>query len=285
MLRQAQHERRYLMNIADAIRAATDRLSQSSDTARLDAELLMAHALGTGRSEMLLRSMSDPVPASFDGLILRRLSREPVAYILGEAEFYGRSFIVNPGVLIPRSDSESVVDAALERAPKEGRVLDLGTGSGALLLTILAERPALTGIGIDASLAALPVAAANAARLRLADRARMLARNWREQGWADELGEFDLIIANPPYVETSATLDPDVRDFEPASALFSGDEGLDDYRAIIPQLGKLLLPGGVVVLEIGHQQAESVGEIAREAGFALELRRDLGERPRALILT
>ena len=212
MLRQAQHERRYLMNIADAIRAATDRLSQSSDTARLDAELLMAHALGTGRSEMLLRSMSDSVPASFDGLILRRLSREPVAYILGEAEFYGRSFIVNPGVLIPRSDSESVVDAALERAPNEGRVLDLGTGSGALLLTILAERPALNGIGIDASLAALPVAAANAARLGLAQRARMLRGDWREQDWADELGEFDLIIANPPYVETSAALDPDVRD-------------------------------------------------------------------------
>lgn len=273
------------MTVADALREASERLSQTSDTARLDAELLMAYALGTNRSAMLLRSMSDPSPSGYQALVERRSLREPVAYILGEAEFYGRSFIVNPGVLIPRGDSESVVEAALEHTPDTGRVLDLGTGSGALLLTILAEHPGLEGVGTDASLAALPVAAANAARHGLASRARMLRRDWREQDWADGLGKFDLVIANPPYVETGALLDPDVSDHEPASALFAGTQGLDDYRVIIPQLGKLIVPGGVAVLEIGSEQAESVGKIARESGFSVDLRRDLANRPRALILT
>lgn len=272
------------MTVAEAIRDAAQRLSATSDTARLDAELLMAHALGTARSDMLLRSMADPAPASFTELVARRARQEPVAYILGEAEFYGRSFIVNPAVLIPRGDSECVVEAALDRAPDEGRVLDLGTGSGALLLTLLAEKPGLEGIGIDASLAALPVAAANAARLGLADRARILHGDWREEGWADELGKFDLVIANPPYVETSATLDPDVSEYEPTSALFSGPDGLDDYRLIVPKLGKLLVERGSAVLEIGAQQADLVKEIAREAGFSVELRRDLANRARALIL-
>lgn len=273
------------MTVAEAIRGATQRLAQTSDTARLDAELLMAHALGTDRSAMLLLSMADPVPAFFEALVARRMEHEPVAYILGEAEFYGRSFIVNPAVLIPRGDSESVVEAALSHAPREGRVLDLGTGSGALLLTILAEREGLEGVGIDASLAALPVAASNAARLGVADRARILRGDWHEAGWADELGQFDLILCNPPYVETSAELDPDVRDFEPPSALFAGAEGLDDYRAIIPQLGKLLLPTGVTILEIGHQQAADVSKIAEENGSSAEVVKDLGGRDRGLILT
>jgi len=273
------------MTVAEAIREAAQRLSQTSDTARLDAELLMAHALGTKRSDMLLRSMAEPAPANFARLVERRAEHEPVAYILSEAEFFGRSFLVNPGVLIPRSDSECVVEAALDRAPQAGRVLDLGTGSGALLLTILAERPGLEGVGIDASLAALPVAAANAARLGLAERVHIMRGDWHEQGWADDLGQFDLIIANPPYVETSANLEPDVRAYEPLSALFAGQEGLDDYRVIIPQLGKLLLPGGVAALEIGHQQAQPVSAIVRESGFSVEVRHDLGGRDRALILT
>lgn len=273
------------MTVAEALRLAADRLSETSDTARLDAELLMAHALGTSRSSMLLRSMADPAPGSFEALLERRLAHEPVAYILGEAEFFGRSFIVNQAVLIPRGDSESVVEAALEFTPREGRVLDLGTGSGALLLTILAERPGLAGIGLDASLAALPVAAANAARLGLADRVHIVRADWREAGWADDLGQFEIVIANPPYVETSATLDPDVIEYEPPSALFAGPDGLDDYRLIIPQLGKLLVDGGVAVLEIGASQADSVIKIAQESGFLTELRRDLANRPRALILT
>lgn len=273
------------MKVSEALREATQRLSETSDTERLDAELLMAHALGVSRSDMLLKHSRDPAPEGYAALVERRAAHEPIAYILGEAEFYGRSFIVNPAVLIPRGDSESVVEAALEAALSKGRVLDLGTGSGALLLTVLAERPGLDGVGIDASLGALAVAAANAARLGLAERAQMLFRDWREQGWADELGRFDLVIANPPYVETTARLDPDVRDFEPASALFAGHDGLDDYRVIIPQLRQLLTDSGVAVLEIGAGQAAAVSQIAESQGFTVTVRQDLGERDRALILT
>lgn len=272
------------MKVAEALREATARLEQTSDTARLDAELLMAHALGTARSAMLLRNMADPAPASFEPLVRRRMKHEPVAYIIEEAEFFGRPFTVNPAVLIPRSDSETVVLAALEHAPKAGRVLDLGTGSGALLLTILAERPEFEGVGIDSSFDALQVAALNAARLAVAGRVRMLRRNWSEEGWAEGLGQFDLVIANPPYVEDHADLAPSVRDFEPASALFAGNEGLDDYRIIIPQLRNLLTESGAAVLEIGSEQAEKVTQIAQNSGFSVELRRDLANRPRCLVI-
>lgn len=273
------------MTIAEALRQAADTLSATSDTARLDAELLMAHALQTSRSDMLLRHISDPQPAEFAALIDRRMAHEPVAYILGEAEFFGRSFTVNPAVLIPRSDSESVVEMALEAVPDNGRVLDMGTGSGVLLLTLLAEKSGLSGVGIDASLDAIQVAALNARRIGVSDRARLVQGNWTEPNWADGLGQFDLIICNPPYVETDAQLEPDVRQFEPASALFAGSDGLDDYRTIIPQLGNLLTQTGVSILEIGRDQAESVTQIAAQSGFDAELYRDLADRPRALHLS
>lgn len=273
-----------MVPVGEAIREAAQQLARTSETARLDAEWLMAHALGVSRSDLLLRHGEAAVPAAFTGLIARRMRHEPLAYIIGEAEFYGRSFTVNPAVLIPRGDSECVVEAALEIAPAKGRVLDLGTGSGCLLLTILAQRDGLHGVGVDASVDALQVAALNAARLGLSQRARILRRDWHEHGWADDLGRFELVIANPPYVEQDAVLDPDVRDFEPAAALFAGPEGLDDYRAIMPQLQGLLAPDGVAVLEIGAGQADAVGGIARACGHAVEMRRDLGARPRALIL-
>jgi release factor glutamine methyltransferase len=272
------------VKVAAAIRQAAERLSETSDTARLDAELLMAHALGVNRSDMLLRYQDDEVPQDFERLIARRARHEPVAYILEEAEFYGRSLYVNSSVLIPRGDRETIIETALKSAPAYGRVLDMGTGSGALLLTILAERTEMEGIGIDASIDAVQVAALNARRLGLGDRARMLKRDWHDAGWADDLGRFELILCNPPYVEESAVLAPDVRDFEPAGALFSGPEGLDDYRAIIPQLAELLAPDGVAILEIGHQQAENVTEIAKRWGFKLEVLTDLGGRSRAVIL-
>lgn len=273
------------MTISDALREAAQRLSQTSETARLDAELLMAHSLGVSRSDMLLRRMDAQVPAAFAQLIERRQRHEPVAYIIGEAEFYGHSFAVNPAVLIPRGDSETLVEVALEQGPQEGRVLDLGTGSGALLLSVLAARPAMQGIGIDASFDAVQVAALNTQRLGLGDRARILRRDWREEGWADDLGTFDLILCNPPYVEDAAELAPDVRDFEPAAALFAGPQGLDDYRRIIPQLGNLLDDGGLAVLEIGASQGGQVAAIAHESGFSVQLRRDLAGRDRAIILT
>lgn len=272
------------MKISQAIRTAAERLAPTSETARLDAELLMARALGVDRSEMLLRRMDAPVPAGFAPMVERRLRHEPVAYIIGEAEFYGHSFAVNPAVLIPRGDSETLVEAALEQGLQEGRVLDLGTGSGALLLSVLAARPAMEGVGIDSSFDAAQVAALNARRMRLGDRVRILRRDWRESGWADDLGRFALILANPPYVEDRAELSPDVRDFEPAAALFAGPEGLDDYRRIVPQLAGLLEEGGMAILEIGAAQGGKVAEIARRSGFAVELRRDLAGRDRAVVL-
>ena len=275
------------MTIADAIRAAAERLCATSDTARLDAELLMAHVLGVSRSQLLLLRMRDeaaPHAAGFDRLVERRAAQEPVAHLLGVQEFFGLEFAVTPDTLIPRGDSETIVQAALDCAAQDARVLDMGTGSGALLLAFLYERPDAKGLGIDASAAALAVASANGQRLGLAERAQFVQANWLESGWAHDLGRFDLVLCNPPYVESDAILDPDVREFEPATALFAGPEGLDDYRAIVPQLGKLLVPGGVAIFEIGAGQAEAVGAIASESGFAAETRRDLADRPRALIL-
>ena len=275
------------MTVADAIRAAAERLCATSDTARLDAELLMAHVLGVSRSQLLLLRMRDeaaPHAAGFDRLVERRAAHEPVAHLLGVQEFFGLEFAVTPDTLIPRGDSETIVQAALDCAPHDARVLDMGTGSGALLLAFLYERPDAKGLGIDASAAALAVASANGQRLGLAERAQFVQANWLESGWAHDLGRFDLVLCNPPYVESDAILDPDVREFEPATALFAGPEGLDDYRAIVPQLGKLLVPGGVAIFEIGAGQAEAVGAIASESGFAAETRRDLADRPRALIL-
>lgn len=275
------------MTIAEAIRAAAERLCTTSDTARLDAELLMAHVLGVSRSQLLLLRMRDdaaPHAAGFDRLVERRAAHEPVAHLLGVQEFFGLEFAVTPDTLIPRGDSETIVQAALDCAPHDARVLDMGTGSGALLLAFLYERPDAKGLGIDASAAALAVARANGQRLGLAERAQFVQANWLESGWAHDLGRFDLVLCNPPYVESDAILDPDVREFEPATALFAGPEGLDDYRAIVPQLGKLLVPGGVAIFEIGAGQAEAVGAIASESGFAAQTRRDLADRPRAMIL-
>ncbi len=272
------------MTVAEAIRAAAARLEASSDTARLDAEVLMAHALGMSRSDMLLRAMRDPAPEGFAALIERRAAHEPVAYITGEAEFYGLTLKVTPVTLIPRCDSETLVEAALELVGEDGRAADLGTGSGALLLGVLAHRERWQGVGIDASPGALAVAEGNAAALGLAQRSQWRLRNWHTPGWADGLGTFDLVLCNPPYVEEAAALDRQVRDYEPASALFAGPEGLDDYRALIPQLRGLLNPGATAILEIGAKQADCVAAIALAAGFAAQLRRDLGGRPRALIV-
>lgn len=272
------------MTVAETLRQAAAKLAATSDTARLDAELLMAHTLGVSRTELLLRHMADAVPEDFGALVARREEHEPVAYIVGRKEFYGREFEVGPGVLIPRMDSETTVAAALQACPPAGRVLDCGVGSGALLLTVLAERPQALGVGIDRSEEALAVAGRNAAALGLAGRAELLRRDWDEAGWATGLGRFDLILANPPYVEDEAPIEPDVRRWEPEGALFAGSEGLDAYRILVPQLPTLLADGGVAVLEIGATQAEAVAAIAAGVGFRCELRRDLGGRPRALIL-
>jgi len=272
-------------SIADAVRAAAEALTTSSDTPRLDAEWLMAAALGVTRSNLLLRHLRDPAPAGFAAMVARRMAHEPVAYILGEQDFFGLALRVTPDVLIPRGDSEVLVAAALAARPDARTVLDCGTGSGALLLAVLAQRPGALGVGIDRSPAALAVAADNACRLGLAGRARMALADWHQTDWARDLGApFDLILANPPYVEDAAALAPDVRDHEPAAALFAGPEGLDDYRVLIPQLPDLLCIGGAAFVEIGHAQAPAVSAIAHAAGLTACLHRDLAGRPRVLQL-
>ena len=269
--------------VAQAIRDAAALLAATSDSARLDAEVLMAHALGLSRSEMLVRHMDGAAPQAFRALVERRAGHEPVAYITGIQEFFGRLFRVTPDVLIPRGDSEVLVEQALAVKPDARRVLDCGTGSGALLLICLAELPGATGVGIDASPKALAVARENALALGLADRAEMVLADWTAPDWSDSLGgPFDLILANPPYVETGAVLPPDVRNYEPRQALFAGPEGLDDYRLLIPQLPGLLAPGGAALVEVGASQAEAVTQLARLAGLASSLHRDLAGRPRVV---
>jgi release factor glutamine methyltransferase len=271
--------------VAAAIRAAALAIGESDPIARLDAELLMAGALGVSRSDLLLRHMRDAPPPGFAEMLQRRVAHEPVAYILGSAQFYGLELQVTPDALIPRGDSEVLIDRARDAfAPSPPRhVLDCGTGSGALLLAALAQWPEAQGTGIDRSEAALAVAAGNARTLGLAPRSTFLLADWDAPGWADGLAApFDLILANPPYVENDAPLEAAVRDHEPAGALFAGLDGLDAYRSLVPQLPGLLAEGGHGFLEIGSRQADAVGEICAAAGLGTSLHRDLGGRPRTI---
>jgi release factor glutamine methyltransferase len=269
-------------DIRAALADAARRLDGISDTARLDAELLMAHALGCTREIMLLGRLDDPVPDAFEALLARRLSHEPIAYITGTRDFWTITLNVTPAVLIPRPDSETLIEAAIahfaEEPPK--RILDLGTGSGALLLAALSEWPDATGLGVDASTAALAVAAANARRLGLSDRAAFALGDWGQ----DVNEVFDLILCNPPYVENGAILATEVADYEPASALYAGEDGLDDYRLLLPQFDRLIAPGAVVVLEIGADQASAVARLATEARLRASYFQDLAGRNRCLLL-
>ncbi len=271
-------------SVSEALRDAARQFEKTSDTARLDAELIMAHRLGVSRSQMLLTRMDVACPKGFLDDCNRRMAHEPVAYILGEQEFFGLPFKVGPGVLIPRSDSEVLVETALELTGDAGRVLDLGTGSGALLLAFLANRPRWVGVGADQSMGALEYASQNAQVLGLSERTSWPQLDWREAGLAQVPGPFDLILCNPPYVEAGADLVRDVEDYEPASALFAGSDGLDDYRILIPAVGALMQEGGVAIFEIGATQADAVCALAQEQGFSPEIRNDLANRPRAVVL-
>ncbi|WP_420481930.1 peptide chain release factor N(5)-glutamine methyltransferase [Croceicoccus gelatinilyticus] len=273
-------------SVADALRDAARALEAVSSSPRLDAELLMAHALGASRSDMLLRHARDEVPARFEALIAERLTGKPVSQITGEQEFYGLSLKVTPDVLTPRPDTETLIETAIaalgDRAPD--RVLDCGTGTGALLLAALSVWPQAQGTGIERSPAALAVARDNATRTSMADRAAMQAGDWTQANWLDGLGRFDLVLSNPPYVETNdPDLAPDVREHEPAEALFAGKDGLDDYRILIPALPELLAPDGVAVIEIGSRQANAVLAIGEKSGLCGSMYRDLASNARALL--
>lgn len=271
------------MSVRAALAEAAARLAAVSPTPRLDAELLMAHALGGTREAMILGRLADPVPHSFPGLIERRLAHEPVAYITGARDFWTITLHVEPGVLIPRADSETLIEAAVEHfcgtdGPRS--VLDLGTGSGALLLAALAEWPKAVGIGIDQSEDALRIARDNAERLGLGDRATIVRGGWEGQG-----GPHDLILCNPPYIGMDESLPREVSDWEPASALFAGADGLDDYRALAPVLRRQLAPGGVACIEVGATQAEAVRALLEAEGFATDVRHDLAGHARCVVAT
>ena len=243
----------------------------------------MAHAFGTTREALLLRHLDDPVPAAFSALVERRAAHEPIAYITGTRAFWTIDIAVGPGVLIPRVDSETLIEAAVEhfrdRAPI--RILDLGTGPGTLLLAALDQWPEAHGLGVDSSERAWQFFEENVADLEMDNRARFKFGNWAE----DIKGAFDLIFCNPPYIGTGESLPDEVRAYEPAAALFAGPDGLDDYRVIAPQLPALLAPGGAAILEIGSTQGEAVTALLVAQGLAVTPRNDLGGRPRALVAT
>lgn len=270
--------------IDTALAHAAARLAVISDTPRLDAELLLAHALGLTREALLLGTARDmSVPAAFDALVARRLDAEPIAYILGHRAFWTIDLRVTPAVLIPRPDSETLIDAAVAHFGQAGpqSVIDLGTGSGALLLAALDQWPAAQGIGVDRSAEALAVAADNGRRLGMADRTRFVLGDWAE----NIAGPFDLLLCNPPYVEAGAVLPRDVAAHEPHGALFAGEDGLDDYRRIAPQLPRLIAPGGMAAIEIGSTQRGAVTALIEAQGLAVRCMADLSGLDRCLVVT
>jgi release factor glutamine methyltransferase len=265
--------------LAEAARA----LAEVSDTPRLDAELLMARALGIESEQLLLWPPAGEVPAAFDGFVERRHAGEPLAYITGRRGFWSIELEVGPGVLIPRPDSETLIAAAAQHfAGTSGpaRILDLGTGPGTLLLAALDEWPHATGLGIDSSDRALGFARTNAERLGLAGRTELRLGDWAEG--IDE--RFDLLLCNPPYVATEAALGPGVAKYEPAGALFAGRDGLDEYRRLAPQIGRLIAPSGLAAVEIGADQGDTAAALFSAHGLQPVLERDLGGRPRALLI-
>lgn len=270
------------MKAREALSAAARRLEGASESARLDCELLLAHALGIGREELLLDRLDDAVPDGFDALVDRRSNGEPVAYILGRRDFWTIALEVGPGVLIPRPDSETLIEAALGHFGAAGprRILDLGTGPGSLLLAALDQWPAASGVGVDLSEAALGYAVRNSKRLGLSTRACFRLGDWGEG--LDEA--FDLILCNPPYVEPGAALPRDVADHEPHEALFAGQSGLSEYRRLAPQIARLLAPDGLACVEIGAGQERAAEALFAAAGLRASFRKDLGGHVRCLVL-
>jgi release factor glutamine methyltransferase len=268
-----------LVTIAQALRDAAAGLTHVSDTPRLDAELLMAHALGIERDTLLLKRGEAEAPAAFDGLIRRRLAHEPTAYITGQKAFWTLDLTVTPAVLIPRPDSETLIEAAIDhfRDRPPARILDLGTGSGALLLAALDQWPLAQGVGVDASPASLEVARDNAERLGFGARSRFVLGDWQGDPSAD------LILCNPPYIAESESLPISVVEYEPASALFAGADGLDDYRRIAAVLD--FAEGGAACIEIGSTQAADVGALFASRGFSVVVRKDLAGLDRCVVVT
>ena len=268
---------------AEALRAAVARLTAAGiEGAARDARLLLAEAMGLAPDRLSLH-LAEPLAAAaaarFEGFVAERARRRPVAQILGRRLFWGRAFRVTSDTLDPRPETEALIAAALEEP--FARLLDLGTGTGCILLTLLSERPGATGVGTDISAAALAVAADNARALGVADRTEL-----RQADWFDGVaGPFDLIVSNPPYIagDEIAGLAPEVRDWEPAAALSPGGDGLAAYRAIVADAPGHLAPGGRLLLEIGAAQGSAVAALCRAAGFGdIRVLPDLDGRDRVV---
>jgi release factor glutamine methyltransferase len=246
---------------------------------------LLAHALGC-QAEELLRDPDRAVStAAFDPLLRRRAQREPLALILGYREFWSVRFAVSPATLIPRPESETLIEAALRLFTDRAaplRILDLGTGTGCLLLACLQELPRAFGVGIDRALPAVRLARDNARSLCLAGRSAFACADWAQPISA----QFDLILSNPPYIESAAipNLMPEVARYEPSFALDGGADGLEAYRTLIPAIPDLLLQTGVAILEVGARQAAAVAGLAKLQGLTTSISEDLAGIPRAMIL-
>lgn len=268
----------------DVMRDAALRLQAAGvEGAWRDTRLLLAHALGIEPVDVIMREMEDVEPVgltAFEAAVKRREAGEPVSRIRGWREFYGRRFRVTPDVLDPRPETELLVDVAIARLPRDGRVLDLGVGSGCILLSVLAERSDASGVGVDISAAALEVARGNASALDVAVRAEMI-----EGGWDVALpGRFDLVLSNPPYIPAveMAGLAREVVNHDPHLALTPGGDGLDPYRTILARVPDLLAPGGWIGFEFGLGQAPAVSDLMEGAGLeAVEVMRDLAGIERA----
>jgi release factor glutamine methyltransferase len=270
-----------LIATRDAVGQIAARLAAAGiEDARREARVILAAAHGVDAAGLLLLDTVDA--ALFEPLVQRRVAREPLAYILGRREFWGLMFEVSPATLIPRPDSETIVEAALAACPAPARVLDLGTGTGCLLLAVLHERPGAFGVGVDLVPQAAALAARNAQALGMGTRAAFAAGDWA----AALDGTFDLVLSNPPYIPDAdiAGLMPEVAAFEPRTALDGGVAGLEAYRRIIADLPRLLRANGVAVLELGVGQAQFMMDIAAQAGFACDIHRDFGGIERAAVL-
>ena len=275
----------------EALRALTSRLQEAqAPSARLDARILLAHALGVDSMAIFShpeRELTDKELAAIQVLGDRRAKREPVSHIIGRREFWSLSFKVTADTLDPRPDTETLIEAVLSRIPDRARplsIVDFGTGSGCILLTLLSEFPNARGLGIDRSPAALAVAAENAKTLGLDGRAVFQAGNWG-QGLD---GRFDVIVSNPPYIPDGDVdgLEPEVAAFEPRGALAGGADGLDCYRALAPDVVRLLSPGGLAGFEFGQGQALDVSAIMQNVGLQLEdVKADLAGIDRCVILS
>lgn len=282
------------LTLSQAFVATASALRQAGiDTSELDARLLLCHAALLSHEAFIAEARAPlrPDAAARLGLAIeRRLGREPVARIAGAREFYGRSFLLDPHGLDPRPDTETLIEAALAHVARNGwrdkplKLLDLGTGTGCILVSLLAELPRADGVGTDVSMGALALAAANADRLGVGARASFVAADWLDG--ID--GQFDLILSNPPYVASDeiASLAEEVAAYDPPLALDGGPDGLDAYRRIATRAGEVLAEGGRLLLEIGASQEAQVSDIVRAAGLKLDepgpVWRDLAGRPRVV---